>query len=203
MKYVKLAQVPPPPPPAPDLLGGAGLPGGMGMPAAPAAMPGGGATDSSQKQIRIPLANLGLILADAEIEKKLMEQLEDNENGIANDIWLKYGGEEDGNVDVDKRGKRTDSEEASDEEIKATDKTRWERLPDGQNLLDLEITLDDVANAVKFLSFGFAKNKAGAAGAAAGGGGMPGMASRKLENMVKLGQNLDLLGMFSVADRLM
>ena len=201
MKYVKLAQVPPPPP-APDLLGGAGLPGGMAMPAAPTAMPGGG-SDSSQKQIKIPLSNLGLILADAEIEKKLMEQLEDNENGIANSIWLQYGGEEDGNVSDDKRGKRIDGEEATDEEIKATDKTRWERLPQGQNLLDLEITLDDFANAVKFLSYGFSKNKAGAAGAAAGGGGMPGMASRKLENMVKLGQNLDLLGMYSVADRIM
>jgi hypothetical protein len=32
---------------------------------------------------------------------------------------------------------------------------------------------------------------------------MPGMASRKLDNMVKLAQNLDLLGMYSVADRIL
>jgi hypothetical protein len=48
-------------------------------------------------------------------------------------------------VDEEKRGKRNDTEEATDEEIKNTDKTRWERLPVGQNLLDLEITLDDFA----------------------------------------------------------
>jgi hypothetical protein len=192
MKYVKLAQMPPMDPLA-----------GMGMPASPMAMPGPPpAPNSAQKQITVPLANLGLILADAEIEKKLLEQLEDNEQGIANDIWIQYGGEEDGGVDSSKRGKRRDSEDATEEEMKATDKTRWERLPEGQNLLDLEITLDDFANAVKFLSFGFAKNKGKEQGGAAGGG-MPGMASRKLDTMVKLAHNLDLLGMYSVADRIL
>jgi hypothetical protein len=192
MKYVKLAQMPPMDPLA-----------GMGMPASPMAMPGPPpAPNSAQKQITVPLANLGLILADAEIEKKLLEQLEDNEQGIANDIWIQYGGEEDGGVDLSKRGKRRDSEDATEEEMKATDKTRWERLPEGQNLLDLEITLDDFANAVKFLSFGFAKNKGKEQGGAAGGG-MPGMASRKLDTMVKLAHNLDLLGMYSVADRIL
>lgn len=176
----------------------------MGMPAAPMAMPGAPAEPpSGQKQIKVPLANLGLILADAGIEKKLLEQLEDNEQEIANGVWIQYGGEEDGGADVGKRGKRTDSEEATDEEIKATDKTRWERLPQGQNLNDLEITLDDFANAVKFLSFGFAKNKGKEQGGGAAGGGMPGMASRKLENMVKLAHNFDLLGMYSIADRIL
>jgi hypothetical protein len=106
-------------------------------------------------------------------------------------------------VDEEKRGKRNDTEEATDEEIKNTDKTRWERLPVGQNLLDLEITLDDFANAVKFLSFGFAKNKSKEQAGGAAGGGMPGMASRKLDIMVKLAQNLDLFGMYSVADRIL
>ena len=192
MKYVKLAQFPPMDPMM-----------GMGMPTAPMAMPAPTEPASAQKQIKIPLANLGLILADAEIEKKLLEKLEDNEQGIANDVWMQYGGEEDGGVNQSRRGKRKESEEAEEEEIKATDKTRWERLPEGQNLLDLEISLDDFANAVKFLSFGFAKNKGKEQGAAAGGGGMPGMASRKLDTMVKLAQNLDLLGMYSVADRIL
>ena len=192
MKYVKLAQMPPMDPMM-----------GMGMPAVPMAMPAPTEPASAQKQIKIPLANLGLILADAEIEKKLLEKLEDNEQGIANDVWMQYGGEEDGGVNQSRRGKRKESEEAEEEEIKATDKTRWERLPQGQNLNDLEITLDDFANAIKFLSFGFAKNKGKEQGAAAGGGGMPGMASRKLDTMVKLAQNLDLLGMYSVADRIL
>jgi hypothetical protein len=194
MKYVKLAQMP-----AMDPMAGMG----MAMPAAPMAMPAPVEPQSAQKQIKVPLANLGLILADAEIEKKLLEQLEDNEQAIANDVWLQYGGEEDGAVDSEKRGKRKETEEASEEEIKATDKTRWERLPEGQNLLDLEISLDDFANAVKFLSFGFAKNKGKEQGGGAAPGGMPGMASRKLDIMVKLAQNLDLLGMYSVADRIL
>jgi hypothetical protein len=193
MKYVKLAQMPPMDPMAM----------GMAMPAAPMAMPAPAEPASAQKQIKIPLANLGLILADAEIEKKLLEQLEDNEQDIANGVWVEYGGKEDGGVDQEKRGKRKDTEEASEEEIKATNKTRWERLPEGQNLNDLEITLDDFANAVKFLSFGFAKNKGKEQGGGAAGGGMPGMASRKLENMVKLAHNFDLLGMYSVADRIL
>ena len=193
MKYVKLAQMPPMDPMAM----------GMAMPAAPMAMPAPAEPASAQKQIKIPLANLGLILADAEIEKKLLEQLEDNEQDIANGVWVEYGGKEDGGVDQEKRGKRKDTEEASEQEIKATDKTRWERLPEGQNLNDLEITLDDFANAVKFLSFGFAKNKGKEQGGGSAGGGMPGMASRKLENMVKLAHNFDLLGMYSVADRIL
>jgi hypothetical protein len=191
MKYLKLAQMPPMDPMM-----------GMGMPAAPMAMPAAPPA-SSQKQIKIPLSNLGLILADAGIELKIMEQLEDGGQDIANKIWIQYGGEEDGNVDEEKRGKRNDTEEATDEEIKNTDKTRWERLPVGQNLLDLEITLDDFANAVKFLSFGFAKNKSKEQAGGAAGGGMPGMASRKLDIMVKLAQNLDLFGMYSVADRIL
>ena len=192
MKYVKLAQMPPMDPMA-----------GMAMPAAPMAMPAPAPPASGQKNITVPLANLGLILADSEIEKRLLEQLEDNEQGIANDVWMQYGGTEDGGVDKEKRGKRKESVEVTEEEVKATDKTRWERLPDGQNLNDLEITLDDMANAVKFLSFGFAKNKGKEQGGGAPGGGMPGMASRKLDNMVKLAQNLDLLGMYSVADRIL
>jgi len=176
---------------------------GMGMPAAPMAMPGAPPAPPapSQKQIRIPLSNLGLILADAGIEFKLMEQLEDDEQDIANKIWVQYGGEEDGGVQENRIGKRKPNIEVDDSEIKDTDKTRWERLPEGQDLEDLEITLDDFVNAVKFLSFGFAKNKSKEQGGAAPGG-MPAMASRRLQNMVKLARNLDLLGMHSVADRI-
>jgi len=184
-------------PPMGDPLAGLGAP----PPVAPTAGPGmaGGNAD---KVIRVPLANLGLILADAEIEKKLMEDFEDNELDLANEIWEMYGGSADGGVIQSRVGKRSDSTEADDAEIKVTNKSRWERLPLDQNLDDLEIELSDFANAVKYLSFGFAKNKAKEQ-PAPGGGGMPGMASRKLENMVKLAQNLDKLGFYRMADRLM
>ena len=113
-----------------------------------------------------------------------------------------YGGTEDGGVNKGRLGKRKDDQEVDDEEIKNTNKSKWERLPEGQNLDDLEIELSDFANAIKYLSFGFSKNKAKEQ-PAAGGGGMPGMASRKLENMVKLGQNLDKMGLYRMADRLL
>ena len=193
-KFLKVAAPPPPlPPPMPP------LPPMPGMPGPPPA--GGAGSNSNQKAIKEPLSNLGLILADAEIEKMLMEELQFNERDIANKIWQMYGGDKEGGVVEGHIGKRKDDEEVTDEEIKATDKTRWERLPAGQDLLDLEIELDDVANAVKFLSFGFAKNKSKEQGGG-GPGGMP-MASLKLENMVKLARNLDFYGLYNVADRIL
>ena len=84
MKYVKIAQMPPM-----DPMAAMDPMAGMGMPAAPMAMPGAPAEPpSGQKQIKVPLANLGLILADAGIEKKLLEQLEDNEQDIAHGVWI-------------------------------------------------------------------------------------------------------------------
>jgi len=184
-------------PPMGDPLAGLGAP----PPVAPTAGPGM-AGGNAEKVIRVPLSNLGLILADSQIEKKLMEDFEDNELDLANEIWIMYGGTEDGGVNKGRLGKRKDDQEVDDEEIKNTNKSKWERLPEGQNLDDLEIELSDFANAIKYLSFGFAKNKAKEQ-PAAGGGGMPGMASRKLENMVKLGQNLDKMGLYRMADRLL
>ena len=183
-------------PPMGDPLAGLGAP----TPVAPTAGPGM-AGGNAEKIIRVPLSNLGLILADAEIEKKLMEDLEDNELDLANEVWMMYGGNEDGSVNKSRVGKRKDDKEVDDVEIKNTNKTRWERLPLGQNLDDLGIELSDFANAIKFLSFGFSKNKAKEQPAA--GGGMPGMASRKLDNMVKLAGNLDKMGLYRIADRLM
>ncbi len=198
-KFIRLS-APPLPPPPPGL--GAPMPPMPPLPGMPPmpGMPGPATPNSNQKAIREPISNLGLMLADAEIEKMLMEDLQFNERDIANKIWEMYGGDEEGGVVEGHIGKRADDKEITDEEIEATKNTRWERLPAGQDLLDLEIELDDVANAVKFLSFGFAKNK----GKEQGGGapGMP-MASIKLENMVKLAHNLDVYGLYNVADRVM
>jgi hypothetical protein len=197
-KFVKLSAPPLPPPPPPGL--GAPMPPMPPMPGMPGMPAPGGGSNSNQKAIREPISNLGLVLADAEVEKMLMEDMQFNERDIANKIWKMYGGDEEGGVFEGHVGKRTDDKEITDEEITATKNKRWERLPLGKDLLDLEIELDDVANAVKFLSFGFAKNK----GKEQGGGapGMP-MASIKLENMVKLAHNLDVYGLYNVADRVM
>lgn len=200
-KFTKIAAPPPLPPPGlgapmPPLPPMPGLPGLPGMPPPP-----GATTNSNQKAIKEPLSNLGLILADVEIEKMLMEELQFNEREIANKIWKMYGGDDEGGIGDGHVGKRREGKEITDEEITATEKSRWERLPFGQSLIDLEIELDDMANAVKYLSFGFSKNKSKEQGAGAPGG-MP-MASLKLENMVKLARNLDFYGLYNVADRIL
>ncbi len=179
-----------------DPMAGLGAP----PPVAPTAGPGM-AGGNAEKIIRIPLTNLGLILADAQIEKKLMEDFEDNELDLANEIWIQYGGQENGGVVDSRVGKRIDGQEVDDAEIERTEKSRWERLPEGQNLDDIDVELSDFANAIKYLSFGFSKNKAKEQPAP--GGGMPGMASRNLENMVKLARNLDSMGLYRIADRMM
>ena len=198
-RFIRVA-APPPLPPPPPMGGLPPLPPMPGLPGMPPP-PGAPAPSSNQKAIREPLSNLGLILADAEIEKMLMEEMQFNEREIANKIWKMYGGNDEGGVEDGHVGKRKEGVEITDEEINDTEETRWERLPLGQDLLDLEIELEDMANAVKYLSFGFSKNKSKEQGGGAPGG-MP-MASLKLENMVKLARNLDFYGLYSVADRIL
>jgi hypothetical protein len=203
MKFIKVAAPPgltggPMGMLGPDLgMGGAPSP----MPTAPTAMPG-----PTEKLIKQPLTNLGLILADAKIEQMLMEYLGSNEIEIANEVWEMYGGNEDGSVDEAKTGKRLEDKEASDDEIEDTKNTRWQRLPQNETLITLNppVTLDKVHNAVKYLSFGFAKNKSKEQGAGGpGGGGMPGLASHNYRNMLKIAKILDDLGYYNITDRLM
>lgn len=198
-RFIRVA-APPPLPPPPPMGGLPPLPPMPGLPGMPPP-PGAPTPSSNQKAIKEPLSNLGLILADAEIEKMLMEEMQFNEREIANKIWKMYGGNDEGGVEDGHVGKRKEGVEITDEEINDTEETRWERLPLGQDLLDLEIELEDMANAVKYLSFGFSKNKSKEQGGGAPGG-MP-MASLKLENMVKLARNLDFYGLYSVADRIL
>ena len=198
-RFIRVA-APPPLPPPPPMGGLPPLPPMPGLPGMPPP-PGAPTPSSNQKAIKEPLSNLGLILADAEIEKMLMEEMQFNEREIANKIWKMYGGNDEGGVEDGHVGKRKEGVEITDEEINDTKETRWERLPLGQDLLDLEIELEDMANAVKYLSFGFSKNKSKEQGGGAPGG-MP-MASLKLENMVKLARNLDFYGLYSVADRIL
>ncbi len=203
MKFIKVAAPPgltggPMGMLGPDLgMGGAPPP----MPTAPTAMPG-----PTEKIIKQPLTNLGLILADAKIEQMLMEYLGSDELEIANEVWEMYGGNEDGSVDEAKTGKRLEDKEASDDEIDNTKNTRWQRLPQNKTLLSLNppVTLDKMHNAIKYLSFGFAKNKSKEQGAGGpGGGGMPGIASHNYRNMVKIAKILDDLGYYNITDRLM
>lgn len=215
---IRLAQeapgvAPPPPalptvptPPMPDpMMGGLGMPPApMGASISPAPTTTG---TTLSLATRYPLESSGMILMDAEIEKRLKEQFASTEHinttseqEIANEIWIEYGGNELGGVDSEKRGKRIRDKEVDDQEIKATRDKKWQRLPFGKNLSDLGITLQDLNEMITALSQGIAANKKKEA-PAAGGGGM-GLASRDYKDIIRTAQILDNLGFYDLADNL-
>lgn len=202
-QILRISQAPPaaappppaaaPPPPPMDMGMGMGAPPmDMGMGAAPMGLPAPGAPAGApgvpSKLSLYPLENSGMILMDAEIEKRLKEQFASTENinttseeEIANEIWIEYGGNKLGGVDKEKVGKRLPDVEVDENEIKNTRDSKWKRLPFGKNLDDLGITLDDIRDMVISLSQGIAAAKK----KEAPGGGAP-MASLKLDNLIKL-----------------
>ena len=118
-----------------------------------------------------------------------------------------YGFNEEGSVIESNVGERIKNKEATDEQIENTQDSKWKRLPEGKTMMTLNppVTLDKLYNAVKYMSFGIAKNKSKeqGAGGPGGGGGMPGLASHNYKNMVKIARILDKLGHYSISDRLM
>ena len=179
--------------------------------AAPAPPPPGGApagADTTTAQgVPYPLENLGMILKDAELQKKLSEILSSSSNigstseeEIANVIFQMYGGNKLGGIDEWKKGERKPDKQVDDEEINSTRKERWKRLPEGKTLdtLEIPVTLDNIMSAVKAISFGISKAKSKEAPA----GGGP-MASMHYKNMVKISSLLDELGFYRLADRIL
>ena len=197
------AGAPPPPAPIPDPLAGGAPPMDLGMGAPMGGAPMGGAPMgaapatgpiSTPKASLYPLENSGMILLDAEIEKRLKEQFASTENlgttseeEIANEIWIEYGGNKFGGVDRTKVGKRMPDKEVDDAEVKRTRDKKWERLPLGKNLDDLGITLDDIRDMVISFSQGIA---AAAKKGAGGPGGAPALASLKNNQLIKLAQDI-------------
>jgi len=202
--------------PAPDPMAGAAPPMDMGMGAMPP-MPGmpapaGGATgqtdNTTAQGVPYPLENLGMILKDAELQKKLSEILSSSSNvgttseeEIANVIFQMYGGNKLSGIDSWKKGERAPDKQVDDKEIKSTREERWKRLPAGKTLdtLEIPVTLDNIMQAVKAISFGISKAKSKEA--PAGGGGA--MASLDYKNMVRISTLLDELGFYRLSDRVM
>jgi len=206
MKFKRIAQEAPPAPdlggmgaaPPPDLSGmGGGLDMGMGAaPMAGGAPPVPAAPVGPKPPVKIPLDSVNLILNDAGIDQKIMggNPFED----VVSDIWNMYGGTELGGVDSGKVGERAPYKEVSDEEIQATNETRWKRLPQGETLLSLGITKELMTEAVQTFSFGFSKSKNQPA---QGGGGM-GLASLQLEKLIKTAFLFDQKGQYRKADKI-
>lgn len=204
------ATPPPPPAPAPDLSGGLSL-GAPPIGAPPMVAPPiggvGPGSPTAPKFSLYPLESSGMILMDAEVEKRLKEQFASthhinttSEQEIANEIWKEYGGNDLGGVDQEKVGKRIRDKEVDLDEIKRTRDTKWERLPLGKNLDDLGITLQDITEMIIALSQGFAALKKKEAPGGAGGG--MGMASLKYKSFIKIAKKLDKYGFYELADKL-
>ena len=213
MNRKRFAQVPPADPmagaaPPMDPTGGmGGMPpvgmdpmGGMGAPPTlPTAMPG--AVGAQREEIGSPLDKLGKILYDVDINSLLLTQIGDDIEDTALTVWTLYGGDEEGVDVVEGRvGKRINrknvSKEEEEQEQKATEDKRWERLPDGKSIADIT-TLDKLVAQIRGIAASAVKNEIKAQGAAAGGG-MP-MAHRS-RNLVKIAQKLDKIGFYSLAD---
>jgi hypothetical protein len=226
-KFIRLAQAdpaaaaaaPPPDPsagmgmPATDpgmALGmpslGGGMGGGMGAPTAGGA--GGPTQTTSSTNLKYPLENMGMILKDANVEKLLAETFSSSKNEgtnseeeLANKIWQEYGGDKFGGVSPGKLSERVPKKEVDDKEVEATDDSKWKRLPAGKNLDDLDLTLEDMVNSIKAISFGISKAKSKEAPAGGGGGGL--MASVKHHRrMVRLSETLDNLGFHHLSDKI-
>ena len=214
-RFIKISQIPPHPagapagvppmPPMPPMGGGMPPmdPMGLGMPpmgATPPVQPMSSPPD--RVEITAELDNLGKILYDVDIKEKIGNEVGTDVKDIAQEIWQMYGGNEFGNADEGKVGKRT--EEAlignqAKQEREATKDARWERLPEGKTITDIT-SLKELLKVMNGLAMGAVKESAGeeAAGAAPPGG-MPPMMASSLRT-VRLANVLDNLGYIYYAD---
>lgn len=181
-------------PPAPDLGMGGGMDLGLG--AAPmGGAPAPPAPAGPKPPIKYPLDKISYILQDADIDQEIMGLNPIDE--VVSKIWMMYGGNENGGVDPNKKGERQPFKEVDDAEIQATQNERWKRLPLGETLLSLGISMDEFNKAIVATSSSFSKSKS-QAGQQGGGA----LANIKLQNMVKLARILDLNGKYREADKI-
>jgi hypothetical protein len=198
--FKKIAQAEPaaaPPggaPPAPDLGMGGGMDLGLGaapMGGAPAPV----APTGPKPPIKYPLDKIAYILQDADIDQEIMGLNPIGE--VVTKIWLMYGGDKNGGVDPNKKGERQPYKEVDDSELEATQNERWKRLPLGETLSSLGISIDEFNKAIVASSLSLSKSKS-QAGQQGGGA----LANIKLQNMVKLARILDLNGKYQEADKI-
>jgi hypothetical protein len=207
-KFTRIAQMPPEPP----MEGGGGdMPMGappMGMPpmGAPPVMPTaapGAPVDPEREEIGSPLDTLGKILYDVDAPTLIMQMTGSSPEDVATSVWEMYGGEKTGGVDKSKIGARipkTDVEpEEEKKEQKATENSRWRRLPQGKHIGNIT-RLDELVSTMKGLVMNTIKNesKKGQGGPGGGAPPMP-MASAK-QKWVRMAEKLDQQGEYQLAD---
>jgi hypothetical protein len=192
MKFNKIAQMP-----GMDM----GMPPMGGPPTAPMAAPGAAPAATTREEIGSPLRELGQILYDVDIETLLSQKIGSETSKVAQDIWVMYGGNIIGGIEEEKTGKRIDKQDVSPEneesEQEKTEDSRWERLPEGQNISDIT-SLDELEATVQGIAADLAAKKKKEQAGGGAGGGMP-MASIKLQ-LIKLADRYDSAGRYSFAD---
>jgi len=205
----RFAQAPPPDaappvgalPMAPPPMGGMPPPpmGGMpGMPPPPGAPPSG-----PRQELIGPLDSVSKILYDYDIGTVVDGNAARDAEELALEVWKAYGGTEMGDDVESKTGNRTpESTKAAPEkqeaEHKATEDSRWQRLPFGKTIEDIT-TLDELSEILSGLIFGAVKAKAPAA---APPGGMPPPMANTIELMRRYSALADASGAYDVADEI-
>lgn len=204
---LRKAQAPPPMPPDPGMpdpaMGAAPppmappMPGGMPpMPGMPApAMPMSDA--GSRPELSGPLDTLAKLLYDYDIASEISNHAAKNPEELSMSVWKAYGGDEMGNADSDKTGKRTKKQlglppEQQESEREMTQDSRWLRLPAGKTVADVT-TLDDISEVMTGLVYGITKSKS-SAGQPPPPGGMPPPMASVYRQMVRLAAAFDQYG---------
>ena len=205
--FIKIAQGAPPldlgigaalaPPPVPGAA--PPIPGAPPMGVPPVGVGGAApvqpmSSEPERPQISGALDTLGKILYDADITETIENSPGSDMEEIAADLWQQYGGNEFGDADPNKVGMRETEPmkpEAAEEEQKATEDARWERLPKGKNIADIT-SLEEIGKVMNGVAMGTIKNVAKQQAAPPAGGAPPMTASIKYT--IKLANVLDQCG---------
>ena len=183
-------EMPPPPPPPGGAPGAPGAPGGAPEPV------------KVNSSLDTPID----ILADADANDLAMSGL--TLDKIRDRIWEDYGGMPGENKSKPGCvGARTDDfkqmqPDRQDKERSATEKRRWERLPQGKSITDI-VGYDELKGFVSAIGMSVAKPPAPPGGGEGGGGGMPPpMAAVKTDQAMRLAGLIEGLGQRQIADKI-
>lgn len=209
VRFLRTAQMPPPPdmgdmgmdvPPAPLGMPPMAPPPLGAPPTMPTAAPGA-PTDPNREEIGSPLDTLGKVLYDVDAPTLIMQMTGTSPEDVALHIWTLYGGDEKGGVDKTKMGARTMRSDVDPDvekkEQKATEDSRWKRLPKGKFISDIT-TLDELVSTISGLVMNTVKNESKKG---QGPGGMPPMPmASMIKSLVRLAQEWDEAGLHDKAD---
>jgi hypothetical protein len=161
----------------------------------------GAAPDPKREEIGSPLDTLGQVLYDVDAPSLIAQMTGSSPDEIALYIWETYGGNKMGGADKDKIGARlpkSDVEPEQEEaEQKATENSRWRRLPQGKRISDIT-TLDELISTMKGLMINAVKNE----NKKNAPQGAPPMPMAETKHWVRLAQSFDNEGIHILADML-